>query len=168
MYGADDAISVSAPTDLYAGQTYQVTVEYSADAERQVSAYLFNTSSWVLYGSASTTVSAGSGSVTLNVTIGGAPQGTSYQWTGKVEETNGNQLDQVSQWCQVLFTPSNGEVSVSADFNSLQGRKTNKRTLGLNVFQGFNPDVAGTREQPITRTISMPCNLCTSATIAGK
>ena len=121
LKGADDAISVTATSNVYAGQTYPVTVEYSADATRQISAYLFNTNTWVIYGSATTTVSEGSGSVTLNVTVTNPPEGTSYQWTGKVEDIDRTQIDQVSQWCQVLFTPSSSDVTVTADFTTLQG-----------------------------------------------
>ncbi len=140
---ADDAISVSGSSSVYKGQTYPVTVAYAADASRNVSVYLFNTSTWQIYGSATTVVGAGSGSVTLDVTVGAPPAGTSYQWTGKVETTAREQLDQTSTWCQVIFTPVSDNVTVSADFGAKTGKKVNRRVFGLNAFKGFDPAITG-------------------------
>ena len=140
---ADDAISVSGPSSVYQGQTYSVTVAYTADASRNVSVYLFNTSTWQIYGSATAVVSAGSGSVTLNVSVGAPPAGTNYQWTGKVETNAREQLDQASAWCQVIFTPVSDNVTISADFSTKTGKKVNRRVFGLNVFKGFNPGITG-------------------------
>ncbi|GJM64421.1 T9SS type A sorting domain-containing protein [Persicobacter diffluens] len=140
---ADVAQSVSGPSSVYPQQVFDVTVQYQADANRQVSVYLFNTSNWQLHGSASVQVAAGSGSVTLQVPVNNPPVGTDYQWTGKVEELNGNQLSQTSQWCQVLFAPTTGEVEVTVDLSNPTGRKVNKRVMGLNLFQAFKPSVSG-------------------------
>ncbi len=99
----DDAISVEGPKKVEAQKRYDVKVTYEASEDRKVSVYLFNTSNWSKHGSASIHVSKGRGSVTIPVMVNYPSIGTDYQWTAKVENrSTGDQLDQVSTWCQVI------------------------------------------------------------------
>lgn len=140
----DDAISVSSPMNVVAGMTYTVTVQYSASQQRDVAVYLFNTSVWNTWGSARTTVSAGSGTVNLTVTVTNPAVGGNYQWTAKVETVGGSQaLDEATQWCQVVTAPGSS-ITIDADFATATGRSVKKRAFGLNLFRGFDPAVSGT------------------------
>ena len=139
----DNAISVTGETNLSAGKTYAVSVKYSASQTRDIAVYLFNTTTWSIYGSARTTVTAGSGTVNLNVSVSNPTVGTNYQWTGKVESVGTQtQLDQVSQWCQVVVAPTSN-ITINADFTNPTGKNIHKKQFGLNLFQAFNPAVAG-------------------------
>lgn len=140
----DDAISVTGPMNVVAGMTYTVSVQYSASQQRDVAVYLFNTSVWNTWGSARTTVSAGSGTVNLTVTVTNPAVGGNYQWTGKVETVGGSQsLDEATQWCQVVTAPATN-ITIDANFGSATGKSIKKRAFGLNLFRGFDPNVAGT------------------------
>ncbi|MDA3799883.1 MAG: fibronectin type III domain-containing protein [Kiritimatiellae bacterium] len=84
-----DAISfATVPLALIAGETYTVTVDYSAVGDRLIQTKLCN-SSWENVCSKIETVNSGSGVLTYNITIpAGTAPGTSYIWYTKMYSTN--------------------------------------------------------------------------------
>ncbi len=122
---ADNAISVSGPTDVEAGQTYTLTVDYEASTDREVAVYLYNTSSWYKFGQSRVPVSMGNGTVDIDVTVTNPAVGTDYQWTAKVESIGGiTRYDQTSQWSQVVPSdtatpPANNTIFINFGTDSV-------------------------------------------------
>ena len=172
--GTDDAISVSGPNTVEPGGTFDVTVEYEASTNRNISVYLFNTSVWNTHGSATVSVPAGSGSVTLSVTIASPAVGTDYQWTAKIEEQGTNAaLDEVTTWCQVVSNiPNDDAVSVSA-INAVQAGGTYDVTVNYDATQSrkvsvylFNTTVWNIHGSASTTVPAGPGTVVLSVTVA--
>ncbi len=68
--GTNDVTSVSAPGSVKRGQTAAIKVGYKASAQRElVTMFQLDTAPWTLYKTVRTTVSAGTGTKTINVAI---------------------------------------------------------------------------------------------------
>lgn len=68
--GTDDIISVSNPTEVTIGETANVSVNYSSSTNRDIVVMFQEANSpWTTYGESRTTVSAGTGTVNLNLDI---------------------------------------------------------------------------------------------------
>ncbi|MEO0469273.1 MAG: endo-1,4-beta-xylanase [Bacteroidota bacterium] len=90
---SDEINSVSNPASVQQGSTASVSVSYSASTNRDiVILFQLDTSPWTQYGSTTTAVSAGSGTINVNVSIpGNTPiANNAYQFQTFIAPTGGN------------------------------------------------------------------------------
>lgn len=139
----DNAISVSGPTSVLPGETYEVTFNYTATTNRRVAVYLHELPNFNERGRDEATVGAGSGTFTFTVTVAANAQPGNYRWTAKVETVGGAALDEATKSVTVPFQGESGNVTVSGNFSSSTGRKINRKIFGLNGFKSFDAEITG-------------------------
>jgi hypothetical protein len=81
IFRADSLTILSAPTTVQPGQQYVVKIKYSATTKRDIILNLLDSTSYGWHGGGQVTVEAGSGMVSLNITVlPDTPGGAEYFW----------------------------------------------------------------------------------------
>ncbi len=133
-----DAISaVSGPTPVRPGQTVSVHVVYNAKAARKIEAALknpYNNFAWL--GGATVNVSAGSGAIDLSFPVAAnAPLGNGFLYTVRLNDTNNNLIQEVTQ--------KNVSIANTTDvINSVSGPTSVKPGQNITVAVSYGATTA--------------------------
>lgn len=90
LHAADEIQSLTGPVSITSWGTYSLTVNYSADADRNLVLSLKDTSNNTAYGQISLTALSGTGTLDIDLNVTGNPSnGDTYIWEASLEGETG-------------------------------------------------------------------------------
>ncbi|MEO0331642.1 MAG: cellulase family glycosylhydrolase, partial [Bacteroidota bacterium] len=120
--GTDDIVSISAPNSITRGNNATITVDYSASTNRDIHVvFQLDSSPWTNYGTKKVDVSAGSGTLNINVPINANTPvaNDAYQFQVFITTNNGswsNRLDNIAK-TNVDCVSGSGSITMRARGN---------------------------------------------------
>ncbi|MEO1449334.1 MAG: family 16 glycosylhydrolase, partial [Bacteroidota bacterium] len=140
--GPPDVDCNSLPSSVITGTSLSVSVDYTADQNRDIVIELWNTStnSWLAQGS--TTVGAGTGTANVNISLGTAPApGSNYQFKASIRPVGGNWTTNLDACNKSGITLSSGNPEVFCNTLPSSVATSTSISASINYTADQNRDV---------------------------